>query len=758
MEKILLGSGFAAELHDYVTEDLAILYPGVKDLVKISVIEAGDHILTIDPGLRKSIEDFEVGARDQVRREYLTRGPCQSIGHNFPQKEYGKQRRSFQDAWFIQHPWLEYSVTKDATFCFWCYLFTPSRGNLIREDAFTKTGVHNDARVQFQSFQNQRQSVSHQLATHSHEMEVEYRTRLTAVLDVTRFLLKQGLAFRGHDESSSSLNKGNFLELLEWYSLRNDKVFRAVNQNAPKNNQMTSPKVQKELANACASEITCAIIDDIGDNYFSLMIDEARDMPVKEQMGVVLRYVNKNGCVIERFLAMVHVSDTSSISLKNAIDCLFAKHGLSLSRLRGQGYDGASNMRGEFNGLKALILRENPYARYVHCFAHQLQLVNVVVAKDNRIVSDFFQYVTMIVNATGASCKRRDQLRQHHHDRLVEQLEMMEIVLQNVHDDGVSNDNRGIVAGLIEKMENYQFVFVMYLMRRLLGITNELSLALQQKDQNIVQAIRLIEVVKTRLQDFRETGWETFLEEVRYFCEGNSIPVPIMEDNMRIRGRSRREGQVITHLHHYRVEIFSEVIDLIAQEMQNRFPEASTELLLLMSCLDPRDSFSKFSIHKLLRLAELYPEDFTITERMMLEDQLTTFIYDVRNDDDFIDIGDLGGFARKMVETGKHAIFPLIYRLIKLALVLPVATATVERVFSAMNVVKTDLRNKMGDEWMNDSLVVYIEREVFATIDNEVILQRFQKMQTRRMQLPPLNRIPHISGNDDGVGSSSSIH
>ncbi|XP_039122003.1 uncharacterized protein LOC120258610 [Dioscorea cayenensis subsp. rotundata] len=331
---------------------------------------------------------------------------------------------------------------------------------------------------------------------------------------------------------------------------------------------------------------------------------------------------------------------------------------------------------------------------------------------------------------------------------------------KNVHDDGASNDNRGIAASLIEKMENYQFVFVMYLMRRLLGITNELSLALQQNDQNIVQAMRLIEAVKVQLQDLRETGWEAFLEQVRSFCEGNSIPVPNMEDHMRIRGRSRREGQVITHFHHYRVEIFCEVIDLIAQEMQNRFPETSTELLLLLSCLDPRDSFSKFNIHKLLRLAELYPEDFTMTERMMLEDQLATFIYDVRHDPDFINVGDLGGFARKMVETGKHIIFPLIYRLIELALVLPVATASVERVFSAMNIVKTDLRNKMGDEWMNDSLVVYIEREVFATIDNEAILQRFQKMQTRRMQLPPLSltHMPHISSTNAGIGSSSSMH
>ena len=54
-----------------------------------------------------------------------------------------------------------------------------------------------------------------------------------------------------------------------------------------------------------------------------------------------------------------------------------------------------------------------------------------------------------------------------------------------------------------------------------------------------------------------------------------------------------------------------------------------------------------------------------------------------------------------------------------------------------MKIIKTELRNKMGDEWMNNSMVVYIEREIFETIENEAILQRFQNMQNRRIQLPP---------------------
>ena len=73
---------------------------------------------------------------------------------------------------------------------------------------------------------------------------------------------------------------------------------------------------------------------------------------------------------------------------------------------------------------------------------------------------------------------------------------------------------------------------------------------------------------------------------------------------------------------------------------------------------------------------------------MMLEDQFTTFIYDVWCDEGFANIGDLGGFAKKTVETGKRDIFPQVYHFIELAFVLQVATASVERVFSTMNVVK----------------------------------------------------------------------
>ncbi|XP_042426204.1 uncharacterized protein LOC122014082 [Zingiber officinale] len=77
-----------------------------------------------------------------------------------------------------------------------------------------------------------------------------------------------------------------------------------------------------------------------------------------------------------------------------------------------------------------------------------------------------------------------------------------------------------------------------------------------------------------------------------------------------------------------------------------------------------------------------------------INSQLETYTDDVRSDERFEGILDLGDLAKKMIETMKNHVFPLVYRMIELALLLPVATAIVERVFSVLNIVKTDLRKK----------------------------------------------------------------
>ncbi|KAL7614542.1 hypothetical protein Lser_V15G04899 [Lactuca serriola] len=119
----------------------------------------------------------------------------------------------------------------------------------------------------------------------------------------------------------------------------------------------------------------------------------------------------------------------------------------------------------------------------------------------------------------------------------------------------------------------------------------------------------------------------------------------------------------------------------------------------------------------------------------VLEVELGNYIKDVRQDARFHDLKSIGDLAKKMVEEKKHIIFPKIYLLMKLALILPVATASVERAFSAMKLIKTDIRNKISDQFLSDSLVSYIEKNVLKGIGNDAIVTMFQAIRPRRVQL-----------------------
>jgi hypothetical protein len=114
---------------------------------------------------------------------------------------------------------------------------------------------------------------------------------LTSSLLIARFLISQGLAFRGHNESPSSLNKGNFLEMLEWFKNRNSEVKAAFEEFCPQNAKMTSHIIQKDLTESCAIEVSKVIKEEIGDKLFTVLIDESRDISVAEQMAVIVRFV-----------------------------------------------------------------------------------------------------------------------------------------------------------------------------------------------------------------------------------------------------------------------------------------------------------------------------------------------------------------------------------------------------------------------------------------------------------------------------------
>ncbi|XP_068328263.1 uncharacterized protein [Pyrus communis] len=317
-------------------------------------------------------------------------------------------------------------------------------------------------------------------------------------------------------------------------------------------------------------------------------------------MTMVLRYVNKEGEVIERFLGVQQVSSTTSSSLEEAIERLFASTNLSMSKLRGQGYEGASNMKGELNGLKAKILNKYPLAFYVRYFAHQLQLALVAIAKGIEGVTIFFNNASILVNTIGSSCKK------------------------------------ALDIGDLET------------------------------------------VCKQRLQSLRDDDFGDLLDDVQKFCQEHDIDIPNMENLHFVPGKSRHKAPRLTNFHYCRVDLYFQVLDTQLKELNDRFNEMHSE---------------------------------------------------------FSSLRGIGNLAKELVKTGRYASYMLVYKLLTLALVLPVVTALVERAFSAMKIVKTPLCNKMEDQWLSDSMLVYIERDVFAFIDNKPIMRRFHDMKPHQQQL-----------------------
>lgn len=97
-----------------------------------------DDEIVSDPGRRKDISEYDPRMRDDIRRKYAQMGPCRPISYTFPGTESGDRSRSFLIGWFNNREWLEYSFSKDAAFCFWCYLFGEKRAG---EQEFTKKGI-----------------------------------------------------------------------------------------------------------------------------------------------------------------------------------------------------------------------------------------------------------------------------------------------------------------------------------------------------------------------------------------------------------------------------------------------------------------------------------------------------------------------------------------------------------------------------------------------------------------------------------------
>jgi hypothetical protein len=285
-------------------------------------------------------------------------------------------------------------------------------------------------------------------------------------------------------------------------------------------------------------------------------------------------------------------------------------------------------------------------------------------------------------------------------------------------------------------LESFDFIFSAHLMLVILGYTNDLSECLQRKDQDILNAMSLVHLAKSKMQELRSDGWVSFLQKVTLFCNKYGIQVPEMQHNYVPYGRSARFARNQTNDDHFRREVFIGVIDQISQELNCRFDEVNMELLSCMAALSPADSFASFDANKVHRLAEFYHNDISSSNLLKLDLQLETYIDDMRKDEAFKGLNSLVDLSVKLVETKRDKVYDWVFFLLKMVLLLPVATASVERVFSALTFVKNKVRNRIGDTVLDDCLSTFIERDLFLRVKEDDIIDTFMTIKRRRPDRP----------------------
>ncbi|XP_061962456.1 uncharacterized protein LOC133682945 [Populus nigra] len=364
--------------------------------------------------------------------------------------------------------------------------------------------------------------------------------------------------------------------------------------------------------------------------------------------------------------------------------------------MRGQGYDGASNIRGAWNGLRALFLRDCPYAYYIHCFAHQLQLALVAIAGNEISIWLFFSKLTTIINLICASPKCHTKL---HYARAIK---IAHMVATGERETGRGANQIDMYSATITVLEN------MVQEGSSNSIRGEASGCLIQKSLDILSAMDLVSTTKALLQTLRDAKFDLLLANVQFVCTKYEIDIPhINASYKKATGRSCQQQGSVTVYQHYHYDIFNSTIDFQLEELNSRFSDGIVELLILSFALEPKDNFKLFKVDAIYKLAKkFYPEDFNEQEMYYLRSQLKHYQIDVIYHESFQNISIISELYRGLAETNKSQYYHLIDRLIRLVLTLPVSIVTIEWTFSAMKHVKTMLRNKMEEDFLADSMMI----------------------------------------------------
>ncbi|KAK9531031.1 hypothetical protein VZT92_010483 [Zoarces viviparus] len=326
----------------------------------------------------------------QEKREIVTKGQPTPQLAALTQQVKGFVRH-FQSTNYERYSWLTASEKSCKLYCWECLLFATERLGVWSHVGFANLGRltkaatrhkrragHLQATVLLKTFGETRVDlqINEQVCseTELHNKKFKKNREISKrLIDCVIFLGKQELSVRGHDEHKESTNKGNYVELLSFvaehdtdlhYHLSTNKVFTG-----------TSGKIQNDLISAIGEVIGEEIRREINQAPFvAVMVDETTDVSNRAQLALMVRYVTDTG-VKERFVRFDDVTGNKRADDIAALLIQFLEDHDCLDKVMAQCFDGAAVMASGLNGVQAKVKDKAPLALFIHCYAHQLNLV-----------------------------------------------------------------------------------------------------------------------------------------------------------------------------------------------------------------------------------------------------------------------------------------------------------------------------------------------------------------------------------------------